>query len=53
MSLVDQNTDVDHNTVKHTHPIVLSAKSNAQDNPIWDQAMNGPYKEEYWEAGMN
>ena len=45
MSLVDQNTDVDHNTVAHTHPMVLSAQANSQDNPTWDQAMNGPYKE--------
>ena len=52
MSLVDQNTDVDHNTVEHTHPMVLSEQANAQDNPTWDQVMNGPYKEEYWEAAM-
>ena len=52
MSLVDQNTDVDHNTVEKTHPMVLSAQANAQDNPTWDQAMNGPCKEEYCEAAI-
>ena len=45
MSLLDQSTVVDHNTVEHTHPMVLSAQDNTQDNPTWDQAINGPYKE--------
>ena len=45
MSLVDQNTNADHTTVEHTHPMVISAQDNAQDNPTWDQAINGPYKE--------
>ena len=34
------------------HPLFLKAKSEAskEDNPSWRQAMNGPFKEEYWEA---
>ena len=34
------------------HPLFLKAKSEAssEDNPNWRQAMNGPFREEYWEA---
>ena len=34
------------------HPLFLKAKSEASksDNPNWRQAMNGPFKEEYWKA---
>ena len=32
--------------------MVLSTHANAKDSPTWDQAMNGPYKEKYWEAAM-
>ena len=33
-------------------PLFLKAKSEAgkSDNPNWRQAMNGPFKEEYWKA---
>jgi hypothetical protein len=34
------------------HPLFLKAKSEAskEDNPSWKQAMNGPFKKEYWDA---
>ena len=34
------------------HPLMLAAKSksNQEDNPNWNQAMNGPFSEEYWES---
>ena len=36
------------------HPLFLKAKSEAskEDNPNWKQAMNGPFKAEYWEAAV-
>jgi hypothetical protein len=30
--------------------LLLSAKSNSEDNPTWDQAINGPDREGYWQA---
>ena len=31
-------------------PIILAAKANAEDNPTWHEAMNGPLKEGYSKA---
>ena len=38
--------------VNWLHPLMLQAKtrSNAEDNPDWLKAMNGPFAQEYWEA---
>ena len=40
--------------VNWVHPFFLKAKSEASkgDNPNWKQAMNGPFKAEYWEAAV-
>ncbi len=32
--------------------MILAAKANSEDNPTWDEAMNGPLKEGYWEAAL-
>jgi hypothetical protein len=32
------------------HPMALSMKANAADNPNWNQAMNGPESKGYWRA---
>jgi hypothetical protein len=36
------------------HPFFLKAKTEAskEDNPNWKQAMNGPFKQQYWEAAV-
>ena len=36
------------------HPLFLKAKSEAskEDNPNWKQAMNGVFKEEYWQVSV-
>ena len=52
MTLLGQHTYVDHNTIEQMNPMILGAQANAQDNPTWNQAMNGPYKEEYWKAAL-
>ena len=38
--------------VNWLHPLMLAAKSRGSDadNPNWNQAMNGPFADEYWEA---
>jgi hypothetical protein len=50
MTDVELHTDTDTNTVEWMHPMVLAAKANAEDNPTWDQAMNGPDRDGYLEA---
>ena len=36
--------------ITFTNPFVLAAKiaASSADNPTWDQAMKGPFAEEYW-----
>lgn len=38
--------------VNYADPFVLAAKTTASsaDNPTWNEAMNGPFAEEYWKA---
>ena len=50
MHLIESHTDLDENTVEWMHPMALATKANAEDNPTWDQAMNGPDRQGYWEA---
>jgi hypothetical protein len=50
MNLINLHTDVEHNTVEWMHPMILAAKANAEDNPTWEQAMNGPDRAGYLEA---
>jgi len=50
MSLIDQNTDPEHNTIEWMHPMIFGSKANSEDNPTWEEAMNGPNRAGYWEA---
>jgi hypothetical protein len=50
MTLVERHTDINANMVEWMHPMALAAKANAEDNPTWDQAINGPDREGYLEA---
>jgi hypothetical protein len=50
MALMHENTDPEYNTVKWMHPMLLGAKANSEDNPTWEEAMNGPNQKGYWEA---
>jgi len=36
--------------VEWLHPLAFAARANAEDNPTWNEAMNGPHKEGYWDA---
>jgi hypothetical protein len=42
MALMHKNTDPEYNTVEWMHPLFLGAKANSEDNPTWEEAMNGP-----------
>jgi hypothetical protein len=48
--LLQFETDVKEGTVEEMHPMALATKADAEDNPTWEQAMNGPDAEGYMEA---
>jgi hypothetical protein len=50
LSQLDLHTDHDEMTVEWQHPMELSARANAEDNPTWEEAMNGRDKAGYWKA---
>src|SRR5210317_1014932 len=37
-------------TCEWLHPLILAAKANSEDNPTWEEAMNGPLADQYWIA---
>ena len=43
-------TDPDDGTLDWMNPMIFGAKANADDNPTWEQAMNGPDADGYWKA---
>jgi hypothetical protein len=49
-SMLQRETDPMEGTVEHMEPTVLATKANSEDNPTWDQAMNGPDRSGYWQA---
>ena len=42
--------DIDNHTLEQWHPMALAAKANDADTPNWNQAMNGPNADGFWEA---
>jgi hypothetical protein len=42
--------DADEGTLEDWEPLALAAKANDADLPTWEQAMNGPDREGFWEA---
>ena len=50
MSQHEHDTDLENDTVEAMHPLFLTAKANAADNPTWNEAMNGPNHDGCWEA---
>ena len=49
INFMEHCTDQRYRTIEEWHPAYLSSQANAADNPTWEQAMNGPNKEGYWE----
>ena len=47
---IDQNLHPYDGLYEEWEPTILSTMANAQDNPSWEEAMNGPDKKRYWEA---
>jgi hypothetical protein len=50
MGLTETMTDLKEDTIEDMHLVAFAAKANADDNPTWEEAMNGPNKEGYWQA---
>jgi hypothetical protein len=50
MGAMDVYVDYDEGTVEWMHQHALSARANSEDNPTWEQAMNGPEQAGYWKA---
>ena len=44
------NTDEEWNTIEDMHPMTFMSKISAEDTPRWHEAMNGPFKDEWWKA---
>ena len=42
--------DAEHGTLEQWHPMALAARANDADTPNWNEAMNGPNAEGFWEA---
>jgi hypothetical protein len=49
-SNINTSIDEEEDTVECMHPMNLAAKANSQDNPTWNEAMNGLLKQGDWEA---
>ncbi|MBE0451949.1 MAG: hypothetical protein IBX70_14070, partial [Clostridia bacterium] len=49
-SLIDQDRDPETQLFEMLSPLMLQARANAEDNPGWEEAMNGPFSEGFWEA---
>ena len=49
-AFVSRNMDHTCNTLESFHPLILSAKANADDNPKWFAAVNGPYADKFYEG---
>ena len=50
MVAMHQTMDYEVHTFEEWNPMILSTVANAQDNPSWNQAMNGPNKKGFWKA---
>jgi hypothetical protein len=50
MTQMELNTDPYDNTLDWLNPMILGSKANSEDNPTWEQAMNGPDQDGYMEA---
>jgi hypothetical protein len=48
--LVTTEFDFDNGTVEAMDALVFASKANSEDNPTWQEAMNGPNRQGYWEA---
>jgi hypothetical protein len=47
---LEQHTDPEYDTIEWMNPALFSVKANTDDNPNWNEAMNGENSEGYWQA---
>ena len=47
---IELNTAAHEETIEEMPPMALSTHANAADHHTWDQAMNRPNSQGYWEA---
>jgi hypothetical protein len=50
MAQLQQDTDPNNGTLDWMNPMIFGANANSEDNPTWEQAMNGPDRDGYWKA---
>ena len=46
--LAASDFDPENGTIEDLHPMALATMANAEDNPTWEEAMNGPDRDGYW-----
>jgi hypothetical protein len=51
-SFMEQSYDPEEGTQEDWHPMALGSQANNEDNPTWEQAMNGPDAVGYWKAAQ-
>ena len=50
LNWIESYTDVNVCTIEEYHPMFLATQANASDNPTWEEAVNGPDSNRYWEV---
>ena len=46
----ERNTDEEWNAIEEMHPLIFITKARSEDQPRWHEAMNGPFRDKWWEA---
>ena len=47
---METSVDPETNQIEYLHPLALQTMANAEDTPTYDQAVNGPYAQEFHKA---
>ena len=47
---MESSLDPINGTQEDTHPLMLAARVNDEDNPTFEQATNGPHREKFRDA---
>ena len=50
MAYLEGYKDPVFGTYEEFHPLMLAAKANEEDNPTFEQAVNGENSEAFWDA---
>ena len=44
------NTNEEWSTIEEMHPLTFITKARSEDQPRWHEAMNGPFRDKWWES---